>query len=52
MESLGSMKHDMTELYDYFDHFDREEETLLQQMQRQLSEKKRDNKILEYKLNK
>lgn len=52
IDDVEKMKVEMGELYDYFDHFEREEDTLLQQVQRQLNQANRYCKIMHYRVEK
>ena len=52
IDEMETVKVEMGELYDYFDHFEREEDTLMQQVQRQLNDANRYCKILQYRLEK
>lgn len=50
VDEMETVKLEMEELYDYFDHFEREEDTLLQQVQRQLNHANRFCRIQRYRL--
>lgn len=52
IHDVENMKTEMEELYDYFDHFEREEDTLLQQVQRQLNQANRYCSIMHYRVEK
>lgn len=52
VHDVEKMKVELGELYDYFDLFEREEDTLLQQVQRQLSQANRYCKVMHYRVEK